>query len=158
MSAAIQEASGSALPDADHVLRYIARKHVDAGVINGSGFLARPREEAPSVNWLDYFSPPVENQVAEVSARRRLKYEMRGRLARINVGATRAYVAANSPERAELYFAYDPLPDDAVGGRPPDPSHAQIRGVPKESTPEGELIGDLMCDCILDSYPVTPDR
>ena len=148
---------GDPLPDPDHVLRYIGKKHVDNGVVNGSGFLTRPQEKAPSVNWLEHFPPPLENQVESVKAARRLKYEKKGKIVRINVGHTKKYVASNSPIPIQLYFAYDPLDADPSKGFAADFSHAEIRGVPVENTPEGDLIKDLLADCIIDSHEFIPD-
>jgi hypothetical protein len=56
--------NGSLVPDGHHVLRYIRPRHVDNGVVNGEAFLTRPGEDAPSVNWVEWFDPPLENQVA----------------------------------------------------------------------------------------------
>jgi hypothetical protein len=112
--------AGTPLPEEDHVLRYIRKKHVDNGVVNGAGFMRRPTEDSPpSVNWMECFPPPVANQVDEISARRRLKYEKRGKLVRINVGHTKRYIAENAPrpvaESANaivLAFLHDPLPTE----------------------------------------------
>ena len=146
---------GTPVPDPDHVLRYVGKKHVDDGVANGSGFLARVGEDAPSVNWMECFLLPVENQVAEVAARRRIRYEKRAQLVLLNVGQTRSYVAQNATVPVQLLFLHDPL--DADDRFPEDPSHAIINDVPVINTPEGELIGDLLADCIIGIYPVAPD-
>ena len=120
--------SGSPIPDDHHVVRYIAPRHVDNGIVNGAGFLRRPREDASSVNWLEYFDPPIENQLHEVRVATRLRYAKTGQLARLNIGVTRSYVQQNSPDGLELSFVYDPL--RAEGDSLADPSHAQIQGVP----------------------------
>jgi hypothetical protein len=52
-------------------------------------------------------------------------------------------------------FLHDPLP--AENGKPEDPSHAVIGGIPIEKTPEAELVQDLFVDCILNQFDVTPD-
>jgi hypothetical protein len=151
-----QPISGSSLRDDHHVLRYIGKKHVDNGVVNGSGFLTRPQENAPSVNWMEYFALPVINQVSEITSRRRMRYEKNALLVRLNVGHTRRFVGSNSPIPVELSFIHDPLP--AENGKPEDPSHAIVTGVPVIETPEGELIKDLLTHCILERFPVVPDR
>ncbi|CAN0119584.1 unnamed protein product, partial [Phaeothamnion confervicola] len=143
------------IPDADHVLRYIGKKHVDNGVVNGTGFLSRPAEDSPSVNWMERFDLPLENQVKCVADRRRIRYEKRARLVRLNVGATKDYVRSQSPIAIELSFVSDPL--EAENGRPADISHALIRGVPTVETPEGEAVKDLFSHCILNEFAVTPD-
>ena len=154
---------GTPLPEEDYVLRYIGKKHVDNGVVNGSGFMRRPTEDTPpSVNWMEYFPPPMTNQVAEISAHRRIKYEKRGKLVRINVGHTKRYVAENARwpvaenQRAIiLAFLHDPL--RAENKWPADPSHAVIDGIPMEKTPDAELIRDLLVDCIVDQFDVVAD-
>jgi hypothetical protein len=148
--------SGSSVSDDDHVLRYIRKKHVDNGVVNGSGFLTRRQEDAPSVNWMECFVLPTSNQVSEITARRRMRYEKNALLVRLKVGDTRRYVGANSPIPIELSFIHDPLP--AENGKPEDPSHAVITGVPLLETPEGELIKDLFTHCIIERFAVVPDR
>jgi hypothetical protein len=158
MTSEVEMKAGGALRDSDHVLRYIGKRHVDHGVVNGSGFLARLNEDSPSVNWLEYYPPPVDNQIANISSLRRLKYEKRALLVRINIGQSRSYVSANSPTRTALVFAYDPLPPDEARNLHADPSHAEIRGIPKEGAPVSELIADLLCDCILDRFEVKADR
>jgi hypothetical protein len=154
---------GTPVPEEDHVLRYIRKKHVDNGIVSGAGFMRRPSEDTPpSVNWMECFTSSLEKQVAEISARRRIKYEMRGKLVRINVGHTRRYVAENAkrhttkpPSLIVLAFLHDPL--RAEKEWPADPSHAVINGIPVEKTPDAELIQDLFVDCILDQFDVVPD-
>lgn len=138
---------GSPLPDCDHVLRYIGPRHVDNGVVNGAGFLARPMEVAASVNWLEWFDPPVEEQVVGVRSLTRLNYAKSGKLVRLNVGHTARYVRENDPNGLILTFVHDPL--DECGAHPPDPTHSLIKGVPMQDTPEAALVKDLIADCIL---------
>jgi hypothetical protein len=144
---------GSPIGDVDHVLRYVRPKHVDAGVVNGAGFLRRPEEDASSVNWMEHFPGPPLNQVAEIKARKRISYAKTGVLARVNVGETKAYVQANDPLRTLLTFEHDPLDPDDAKNAPADWSHALIRGIPIVDTPEAELVKDLMADCVLETYP-----
>jgi hypothetical protein len=146
---------GLSVPEADHVLRHIRPRHVENGAVNGEGFLARPGEDAPSVNWLEWFDPPIENQVAEVRSVTRLKDAKTGQLARLNVGHTTRYVRENDPNGLILSFAQDPL--DADDNYPADPSHSLIRGVPVQDTPEAALVKDLIADCIIPPlFPAVP--
>jgi hypothetical protein len=138
---------GSLLPEADHVLRYIRPRHVEGDVVNGEGFLTKPGEDAPSVNWLEWFDPPIENQVAGVKGLARLTYARTGRLARLNIGQTIQYVRENDLNGLVLAFVHDPL--DPNGTHSADPSHALINGVPTQDTPEAALVKDLIADCIL---------
>ncbi len=135
------------IPDDHHVLRYTAPRHVDGGIVNGAGFLRRPTEDGFSVNWLEYFDHPIENQVQGGRDVARLRYAKTGLLARLNIGATRNYVRQNSPERLELSFVHDLL--IAEGDFPADPSHALIKGIPTADSLEAELIKDLIADCIV---------
>ena len=77
--------------------------------MNGEAFLTRPGEEAPSVNWLEWFDPPIENQVASVRSVARLAYAKTGHLARLNVGQTIQYVKDNDPNGLSLFFVHDRL-------------------------------------------------
>jgi hypothetical protein len=145
------------------VLRYIRKKHVDNGIVNGAGFMRRPAEDTPpSVNWMECFPPPTANQVAEISGRRRIRYEKRGKLVQINVGHTKRYVTENAArliaENASaivLAFLHDPLRAEKDWSA--DPSHAVIDGIPVEKTPNAEGIQDLLVDCILEQFDVVPD-
>lgn len=148
-------ARGSRLPDPDHVLRYIRPRHVENGVVNGEGFLTRPGEDAPSVNWLEWFDPPVEDQVASVRSVARLSYAKTGQLARLNVGQTIRYVTENEPNGLVISFEHDPL--EADDKHRADPSHSLIRGVPVQDTPEATLVKDLIAECIVPPlYPAVP--
>jgi hypothetical protein len=120
--------------------------------VNGEGFLTRPDEDASSVNWLEWFDPPIENQVKNVRSVTRLKYAKTGHLARLNVGQTKNYVSANDPNGLVLSFVHAPL--DSEGTYPADPSHSLIKGVPAQDTPEAALIKDLIANCVLEPlYP-----
>jgi hypothetical protein len=130
-------------------------RHVENGVVNGESFLTKPGEDAPSVNWLEWFDPPIENQVAGVRSVARLRYAKTGQLARLNVGRTIRYVRENDPNRLVLAFTHDPL--DPNGTHPADPSHTLIHGVPTQDTPEATLVKDLIAECIVPPlYPAVP--
>ena len=141
------------LPQSDHVLRYVGGKDIDRGEINGSGFLCRPTEAAPSVNWLECFVGALANQVEQVRQRARISYGATARFVRLNVGYSSEYVFNNDPNSLRIEFVLDPLIEDVVRHFPADPSHSLMQGVPKIDTPEGELIGDLLVECIVDSFP-----
>lgn len=138
---------GLPVSENNHVLRYIPPRHIEDGVVNGEGFLARPGENAPSVNWLEWFDPPIESQVAGVRSMSRLTYAKTGQLARLNVGKTTQYVRENDPTGLALSFVHDPL--EADGAHSADPSHSLIHGVPVQDSPEAALVKDLIADCIL---------
>lgn len=75
---------------------------------------------------------------------------------RLNVGHTKQYVGANSMIPVQLSFLHVPL--EADGGYPEDPSHAEIQGVPALESAEGEAMKDLFTHCILEQFPVVPDK
>jgi hypothetical protein len=148
--------NGERVPLGDHLLRYIDKKYVDSGTgqVEGSGFLGRRGEGAPSSNWMECFPAPVQNQVAEIRAVKRLTYEKRGRLARINVGQTIQHVTTNASVSIELAFVHDQL--DATVCHPPDPSHVLMHGIPELDTSEAEFVRDLLRECILELFVPTP--
>jgi hypothetical protein len=154
-------AKGDRLPAADHILRYIRKKHVDrdTDTVNGSGFLTRPDEDAPSSNWIECFDDPIANQLAEIKSRKRYRYEKRGKLVRLSVTATERHIRENRTADAaaiEILLVHDPL--EADGLFPPDPSHSLANGVPQiGGNPEAELIGDLFLDCVLETFDVSAD-
>jgi len=148
---------GDRLPARDHVLRYIRKKDVDkaSNAINGSGFLARPAEDAPSNNWIECFPGSLTNQLAEIRSRKRIQYEKRGKLVRLNVSRTEQHMLDEA--QILIQFVHDPVQEDV--NYPADPSHALAQGVPQIGAgPEADLIGDLFLDCILDIIDVVPDR
>ena len=149
---------GDALPEADHVLRYIRKKFVDNAQIDGNGFLSRPSEkdEGPSVNWMEYYSGNTANQIAEIRKVKRMKYERNGRIAKLHIGTTKRYLLDTVWPLIDCI--YDPLPsEDNNGRKPADPSHACMKGIPVIDTPEGDAIRDLLVHCIVEHYPVVPD-
>ena len=144
---------GDPVPNPDHVLRCVGGNHIDNGEIDGSGLLCRRNEPCPSVNWLEWFPGDLQNRVAEVRRRRRLKYGATARLARLNVGRTKMYILENDPNSLQINVIQDPLEEDSERGFMEDPSHSLMVGVPTVDTPEGELIGDLLAQCVIDSFP-----
>jgi hypothetical protein len=143
---------GDALPGTDHVLRYIRRKHVDRhdgkSNITGSGFLPRPGEGTPSVNWMERFDLPIENQIEKIRAEKRIKYERKSKLARLNV--RNAIERVNEEAQVSVGFVYEP--EDATADYCAHTSHSIMTGVPEESEPMGEYIGDLLRECVLGIY------
>jgi len=147
---------GDHLEDDHHVLRYVKPTHVDGAHISTSAFLCRESEDAASVNWMERFEAPVANQCACIKAEKRIAYRPTGRLARLSVGVARTYVLEEA--REALRFVYDPE-DPAPPKFPlPHTSHSLVHGMPKLNSPEGEMVGALLRDCIPDGdvYPITP--
>ena len=148
---------GDPVPDTDHILRYVGGSHVDVTehgqpYLAGSGFIAKPKDHnRPSYNWLECMEGTLEQQVQQVRDATRLNYRPKGKLARLNVGQVRGHVESNTADRRAIAVLHDPLdPEDSM---PADPSHAIMTNVPDENDPEGELIGDLIAECIIDVFP-----
>lgn len=149
---------GDSLPETDHVLRYIRRRFVDPNdnQIDGNAFLSRPAEDGgPSFNWMEFFVGDTTRQIEQIRRLRRIKYEKRGRVTRLNVGQTTSYVR-NQIQRV-IDFISDPLREDTSRNWPADPSHAYLSNIPVIDTPEGEAIGDLIAHCVVESWPVVAD-
>jgi hypothetical protein len=145
------------IADIDHVVRYIKPTAIDAdGLVNGSEFQLRsnrPDDVGVSVNWLEYFSNRSKlEQVNEVRRLVRLVTKRLGCYAELNVGGTRDYLAK---ELSTILFVRDPLESEV--NHPADSSHALIVGLPPGNTPEAELVGDMIAECIVNKYPAIVD-
>ena|ERR1700674_2350170 len=138
------------LPVGDHVIRYIRPTGIHNGVVNGSEFCLRQSraiETGLSVNWMEAFAGlSPDQQLFEIRRRRRIGYGKNGRLAKLNIGKTLAYVQAQSSSGHELRFVGNPLP--AEKEHLDDPSHALISNLPIADSPEAEAVGDLIARCI----------
>lgn len=143
---------GDDLPAADHVVRYVKPTLIqEDGTVNGADFRLRPNrpdETGVSVNWLEAFDGDKAHQVAHVRRLYRLTVRRTGRFAELNVGAVREKVAE---ELATLRIVHDPL--DAEGDFEADPSHAEIVGLPPGDSPEADMIGDLITECVITMHP-----
>ena len=157
--------NGSKIPGSDHVIRYVGPRHIDNGVVNGEAFRKRPDEIAPSVNWLEWFEPPIEKQVEGVRRLRRLTYSKNGVLAKLNVEQTARYVRESDVAGLELSFVHNPLEakiEDPIKSTPPreaDPSHGLIYGVPVNDPSLAAMVNDLIAQCIIPpNFPTVPLR
>jgi hypothetical protein len=145
--------SSAPLADDHHVLRYVGRRFLDNGIVDGGAFLRKPKDaNGLSVNWLEWFSGALEDQVEGVRRAARVRYGSTGGLARLNTGRSISFVRENHPERLTLSFVHDPLP--AEDGHGADPSHSLIVGAPFQNGPEADLFADLIAHCVLP--PVFP--
>ncbi len=148
---------GDDLPADDHIVRYVKPSMIEEdGTANGADFRLRPDrpdETGVSVNWLEAFDPDKAHQLAEVRRLYRLTVRKSGRFAEMNIGAVRAKVAQ---ELATLRVVHDPL--EAEGDYEADSSHAEITGLPPGESPEADMIGDLIAECVIDMHPAIPDE
>jgi len=145
--------TGIDLPDAAHVVRYVKPTDVrDGGKIAGAAFCLRawrPDDTSLSVNWLECFDNLTnEQQVAEVRRLSRLTMRERGRLAELNVGATKEHLRSRLDS---VRFVNTPLAKE--GTHEADPSHSEVTALPSADSPEAELIGDMIAQTITTIYP-----
>lgn len=139
------------IPDQDHVVRYVKPSLIDGTLVNGGAFVLREAETGLSVNWLeklvgDGHTDPV-NEIRRLS---RISLASTGKYAKLNVRQTKQYVSAAAKEAGisvDLTVLESPLlgtPDFE-----PDPSHAEIHGLPDYANDAAMLVGDLLAECIL---------
>jgi len=142
--------TGQDLTDDSHVVRYAKPTLVrEDGSVGGEAFQLRLQESSLSINWLECFKGfSKRQQLAEVRRLSRLQMRRNGRLAELHVGNTKQYVLG---ELDSLRFVHKPLA--AEGRYEADPSHSEISGLPPADSPEAELIGDVIAECIQAVYP-----
>ena len=102
-----------------------------------------------SVNWMECFEDRAkEQQLEEIRPLIRLKRGRKGGLAELNVGKTREHLGNRLDQ---LRFISVPLPADEKFEA--DPSHSEIIGLPPKDSPESELIGDMIAECVIEIHP-----
>jgi hypothetical protein len=139
---------GQVLPPEATLLRYIKPSLIDGDDIDGEAFLEK-YVDGPSVNWLDQFAVPVENQVSEVRARKRIQHKLTGKLALANHGKIREAVA----QFPDIVARHDPLEPSPPEHPIDDPSHSVLCGVPVIGSDEAHVVGDLIVGCVAQLFP-----
>ena len=139
------------IPDQDHVLRYVKPSLLDGTHVDGGAFVLREAEIGLSVNWLEIFEDDDHTDpVNEIRRLSRISLASTGKFAKLNVRQTKQYVSAAAGEAGislDLSVLEAPL-----AGTPdfePDPSHAEIHGLPNYADDAAMLVGDLLAECIL---------
>ncbi len=145
--------TGNDLSNEHHVVRYVNFRSIRTdGKPDASAFSLRedrPDDTGVSVNWLECFDDRTKvQQLDEIRRLSRLTMRKSGRLAELNVGATKKHIRS---ELENLRFIHAPLP--ATDEHDADPSHSEITGLPPANSPEAELIGDMMAECIKAMHP-----
>jgi hypothetical protein len=140
---------GEPILESGHIARLCKRTSLgEDGKIDGIAFRIRPRngisEPYLSVNWLEYF--PEFNRIGQISKiweilRYKLEFKKNAILAVLNVGETRVYVRAKSPDRREILILHEPEAND--------PSHCGIHNI----TLEDDIIADLIAQKVQETYP-----
>lgn len=148
------------VPEQDHILRYIKPMGFQNGTVSGSEFLKKPNHQGTSVNWIEYFTGTLEQQIEEIRLRRRLEYKKTGALARLNVRRMKEFVAQETekilPTKVLLSVVKDPL--EASDDHQEDRSHALIKDVPSLHDAHAELVGDLIRQCVIDTHPAIVNK
>jgi len=147
----------AALSPDDHIVRYVGGSLIrDDGSVLGEAFRLRPNrpeESGLSVNWLEIFGLDRQNQLAEVRRLFRMQRGTTGRFAEMNVGRVLDSLAEELESAGAIH---KPLPKEGI--HEPDPSHAEIVGVPRPDTLRATLIGDLIAECVTELHPAfTPE-
>ena len=137
---------GDHLEPQHHVLRYVKRSHVDKTEpkIATEAFLCKPGEPSASVDWIERFPPPIQNQCDRIWDEKRLTYRKGDKLARLNVDVARRKVLE---KKITLFFIYDPLDPDDTHPKP-QTSHTLIHGMPEIETPAGQMVGALLREIV----------
>lgn len=78
----------------------------------------------------------------------RYRRESPGRLVELSVGITKEQVGQILDE---LRFIPTPLAADE--NYEADPSHSEIVGLPPKDSPEADMIGDLIAECVIAIHP-----
>ena len=142
---------GDEIPDQDHVLRYVKPSLLDGSAVDGGAFVLRETETGLSVNWLEILeSAGHADPVSEVRRLSRISLASTGKLVKLNVNHIKQHVSSGANE-AGFFLTLNVL-EDPLPGTPnfdPDPSHAEIRGLPNYADDAAMLIGDLLAECIL---------
>ena len=146
------------LLDDDEIVRYVPPKLVDGEVIAPDAFLPRDRDfdstigkYGVSCNWLQYFPPPEESQVASVRGASRIMLKANGRFAKLQIGAARAAISVAGEVSRAVTFIRDELP--AEGEYLADDSHAVITGLTSLADPEDKIILQLLVDSVTSLHP-----
>ena len=138
------------LTDHANVVRYVKPTMIlDDGSVDGSEFRLRLGEIGISVNWIECFvNMEKTQQLNEVRRLSRITMRKSGRLAELNVGATKQYVR---DQIEALRFINAPLP--AEEDYEADPSHSEIVGLPSPESLQAAIVGDMIAEYIVDTHP-----
>ena len=138
---------GDRVPDEHHMARLCGGSHLrEDGTIAATAFKPRPGETYLSVNWLEFLA--LADRTAEIEEIARVLASKRtvgatARLAVLNVGQARETVRAKSHNNVMLSVLHEP---ETEPGRPQDPSHAGLYGVPADDNTVPELLAVAVLD------------
>lgn len=153
--------TGDDLPKPDHVLRYVAPKHIDdvgnGRQILGTAFWSRPSDNnMASYNWLEKAGGALDECVQAIRDRKRMNYAKTALLGKLNVGEVVENLASGFPERPASIFKHDPL--QATAQHCEDDTHSLLINMPAEDEPFVEAMGDLIADFVQDTFPAHVEK
>jgi hypothetical protein len=131
------------IPINNHVSRYVSGSKITrSGRITGAAFELRPKENALSVNWLEYLGLEDRNleiqEIRKVFVAKGWNLRPEARFTVLNVGETKAHVRQESDDNRVLPILHHPsLKDD---------SHSRIYNVPRDDPAIGDMIAELIED------------
>jgi len=134
---------GQVIPDSDHVARYCNPATVENGEILATAFMVRSSDEHLSVNWLEELKRlDRASQIRDLQElyARKLRVRAAARIAILNVGAVRAKVEQETPNRRLLRVLHDPEAND--------PSHSGIYDIPYDD----EIVAELIALVVLEKH------
>lgn len=132
---------GDAIPDDNHISRYVGKSKIVNGRISGEAFRLRDDEESISVNWLEFFGLQDRNEeideVRKAFVNKQRTLGAQAVFAALNVGEVKEYVQQESEDNRELSVLHDP-------DEPVDMSHAGIYNFPRNDPSIGDMIAELI--------------
>ncbi len=132
------------IPDKDHISRYCKPSSTDNGEIQATAFLIREKDDSLSVNWLEFLKCKSRKKEIEEIRKiysKKLHVSVNAKLAVLNIGKMKKYVATESLDRRNLQIRHTPSTND--------PSHSGIFNV----KPDQELIAELILETVQETYP-----
>ena len=149
--------NATAIPESDHVVRYVKWSLLPNGRVDGNAFVRRTDETTVSVNWLETFPGDRTHQLAEVRRCIHLQLGAQAKFALLHTGACRRHVARSLIEDGypDIQMGFLHVPRKKKGDFPEDPSHTEITGLPDPGAdPEhAEYVGDLIAQRTIALYP-----
>jgi hypothetical protein len=148
----------------ENILRYVSLTGYDpdANIVNGSAFDRKPKDDdGLSVTRVGVFSDDAEEDLRQIRfvSSKWLTIRKSGRFAELNVGSLYRALARLDRDIQDVSVVENPL--EALNGKPANPAHALILGLPFRGEAVGsltsELAGDLIRRTVIRLHPAALD-
>ena len=120
-----------------------------------TGFLSKPKDNGcPSYNCLEILSAERKQQIKNVRELQRLKLGANAKFAILKVDDVLTKIELEINPDPPVLVLHDEL--EACSEYPADPSHCIMTNIPQKSgelSPQDELYGDLIAECVTEFYP-----